>query len=136
MSVVVATASRSGRRQRPEERQSSRAMRSAADAVGSWSESDRSSSRPGVFTVLLVFFACIVVLGIVGLSSAEGLLAWDVRFAYLPAAESVLHGHTPYPALHDPILDEQKGYVYPPQLLFVLLPLTALPTGVAAGIVA
>ena len=65
------------------------------------------------------------------LSAAQGLLAWDVRFAYLPAAESVLHGHSPYPALDDPILDEQKGYVYPPQLLFVLLPLTALP--VAAG---
>ena len=43
-----------------------------------------------------------------------------MRFAYLPAAESVLDGHSPYPALDDPILDEQKGYVYPPQLLFVL----------------
>ena len=53
------------------------------------------------------------------MSSAHGLLAWDVRFAYLPAAESVLDGDSPYPALDDPILDDQKGYVYPPQLLFV-----------------
>ena len=59
----------------------------------------------------------------VGLSAADGLLGWDVRFAYLPAAESVLDGDSPYPALDDPILEEQKGYVYPPQLLFVLAPL-------------
>ena len=74
--------------------------------------------------------------GLSSLSAAQGLLAWDVRFAYLPAAESVLHGHSPYPALDDPILDEQKGYVYPPQLLFVLLPLTVLPVPLAAGLVA
>jgi hypothetical protein len=66
----------------------------------------------------------------------EGLLAWDVRFAYLPAAEAVLAGENPYPALDDPILDEQKGYVYPPQLLFALMPLTPLPVPVAAALVA
>ena len=66
-------------------------------------------------------------LGLVGLSAAEGLLAWDVRFAYLPAAEAVLDGESPYPALDDPILEDQKGYVYPPQLLFALVPLTPLP---------
>jgi hypothetical protein len=74
--------------------------------------------------------------GLVALSAAEGLLAWDVRFAYLPAAEAVLDGRSPYPALDDPILEEQKGYVYPPQLLFVLVPLTAVPTAVAAALVA
>ena len=75
-------------------------------------------------------------LGLAGLSAAEGLLAWDVRFAYLPAAESVLDGDSPYPGLDDPILDEQKGYVYPPQLLFVLVPLTVLPVGLASVLVA
>ena len=45
-------------------------------------------------------------------------------------------GRSPYPALDDPILEEQKGYVYPPQLLVALLPLDALPVGVAAMIVA
>jgi hypothetical protein len=59
-----------------------------------------------------------------------------VRFAYLPAAEQVLHGNSPYPAVDDPILEDQKGYVYPPQLLLALLPLTALPVDVAAVIVA
>ena len=49
-------------------------------------------SRPGLGTVALVFVAVLWTLGLVGLSIAEGLLAWDVRFAYLPAAEAVLDG--------------------------------------------
>lgn len=75
-------------------------------------------------------------LGLVGLSAHEGLLAWDVRFAYLPAAEAVLDGESPYPELDDPILEEQKGYVYPPQLLLALVPLTPLPVDVVAVLVA
>lgn len=83
-----------------------------------------------------MFVAIVALAGIVALSAAKGLLAWDVRFAYLPAAEAVLDGRSPYPGLDDPILEEQKGYVYPPQLLFVLMPLTPLPDGVAAALVA
>lgn len=110
-------------------------MRSAADAAGAWTESGRSS-RPGLGTVALVFLAVIAMLGLAGLSAAEGLLAWDVRFAYLPAVEAMLNGDSPYPALDDPILEDQKGYVYPPQLLFVLVPLSPLPAGVASALVA
>jgi len=110
-------------------------VRSAADGSGSWSERRRSSSRPGVLTVTLVFLAVTLMLGLVGLSAYEGLLAWDVRFAYLPAADAVLDGRSPYPQLDDPILEDQKGYVYPPQLLLVLLPLAPLPVEVAAFLV-
>ena len=107
-------------------------MRSAADAFEPWSEGGRPSSRPGVLTVALVFLAVTLMLGLVGLSAYEGLLAWDVRFAYLPAADAVLDGRSPYPQLDDPILEDQKGYVYPPQLLLVLLPFAPLPVEVAA----
>ena len=110
-------------------------MRSATDASGSLTERP-ARTRPGLLTTTLVFLAIVVMLGLVGLSAAEGLLAWDVRFAYLPAAEAVLAGDTPFPALDDPILDEQKGYVYPPQLLFVLLPLTPLPVALASALAA
>ena len=109
-------------------------MRSAADAPPGWTEA--RSGPPSLATTALVFVAVLAMAGLVGLSAAEGLLAWDVRFAYLPAAEAVLDGRSPYPELDDPILSEQKGYVYPPQLLFVLMPLVPLPTGVAAGLVA
>ena len=45
-------------------------------------------------------------------------------------------GARPYPELDDPILEDQKGYVYPPQLLLALVPLTPLPVDVAAVLVA
>ena len=110
---------------------SSMAMRSAADVSDSWSAPPRASpvpasarSRSGSSR----WSSC-------SASSAErgrGLLAWDVRFAYLPAAEAVLDGDSPYPALDDPILEDQKGYVYPPQLLLALVPFTAASGPVVA----
>jgi alpha-1,2-mannosyltransferase len=111
-------------------------MRSAADASPSWPSQRRVRSRPRISTIVLVFFAVAITLAVVAMSSARGLLAWDVRFAYLPAAEAVLDGDSPYPALDDPILEDQKGYVYPPQLLLALVPFTPLPNGVVAVIVA
>jgi len=116
-------------------------VRSAADAPQVWSQASRESSRPGLLTVALLFVAAVWTIGLVSMSVAQDLLAWDVRFAYLPAAEAVLDGRSPYPALDDPILLDQKGYVYPPQLLFLVLPLTYLPVAlvgilVAVGLVA
>jgi alpha-1,2-mannosyltransferase len=110
-------------------------MRSDADVAEAWS-STRRSPRGGLLTAALVFLAATLTAGLVAYSAHEALLAWDVRFAYLPAAEAVLDGSSPYPALDDPILDEQKGYVYPPQLLLVLVPLAPLPVDVVAVLVA
>ena len=111
-------------------------MGSAADAATPWSETRNARSRPGLFTIALVFFSIAITAGVIALSANAGLLAWDVRFAYLPAADAVLHGDSPYPALDDPILEDQKGYVYPPQLLLALVPFTPLPNGVVAAIMA
>jgi hypothetical protein len=111
-------------------------MRSAADVSGSWSETPQKASRGGLLTVTLVVLAVAIVGGLIAMSANERLLAWDVRFAYLPAAEAVLDGKSPYPALDDPILEEQKGYVYPPQLVLALVPLTPLPVDVVAMLVA
>jgi hypothetical protein len=108
----------------------------AADAPQVWTGARLAQSWRGPLGAALVFVAVLWTLGLVGMSIAQGLLAWDVRFAYLPAAEAVLDGRSPYPALDDPILLDQKGYVYPPQLLFALVPLTPLPDGVVAALVA
>jgi hypothetical protein len=110
-------------------------MRSSADASDSWTESERSPSRPSLLTVALVFVAVLWTSAFIVFSLGAGLLAWDVRFAYLPAAEAILAGDSPYPALDDPILEDQKGYVYPPQLAVALLPLTKLPIDLVALIV-
>jgi hypothetical protein len=113
-----------------------RRMRSGADAAGAWTAPSRASTRGGLLTAALVFVAVTIVGGVVGLSAYEGLLAWDVRFAYLPAADAVLGGKSPYPELDDPILEEQKGYVYPPQLVLAVLPLAPLPVDAVAVLVA
>ena len=111
-------------------------MQSGADVSVPWTEGERPSSRrPSLLTVALVFVAVIWTSAFIVFSLTEELLAWDVRFAYLPAAEAILDGRSPYPALDDPILEDQKGYVYPPQLAVVLLPLTPLPIDLAALIV-
>ena len=107
-------------------------MRSAADASESWSETRQRATRSGLGAFVLVFFAVVILVGAIALSAADGLLGWDVRFAYLPAAEAVLDGQSPYPGLDDPILEDQKGYVYPPQLVLALVPFTWLPVGVVA----
>lgn len=111
-------------------------MRSAADSSSGWSDDRAKRAFPSPLTVVLVVLAVGITLGVVALSANAGLLAWDVRFAYLPAAEALLEGESPYPALDDPILEDQKGYVYPPQLLFALVPLTPLPVGVASALAA
>ena len=111
-------------------------MGSAAEATSVWTETSRTPRRPSPLTLVLVVFAVAIMLTVVALSAAKGLLAWDVRFAYLRRSEDVLHGDSPYPGLHDPILEDQKGYVYPPQLLLALVPFAALPKGVVAVIVA
>ena len=107
-------------------------MRSAADVSGTLSPTRPSPSRAGLGTVVLVFFAVVTTAFLLVLSFGEGLLAWDVRFAYLPAADAVLAGESPYPAVDDPILEDQKGYVYPPQLVVALLPFAALPVDLVA----
>jgi Glycosyltransferase family 87 len=107
-------------------------VRSAADAAQVWTGTRRDSSRPSLLAAALVMLAVVSTLALVGMSLAEELLAWDVRFAYLPAAEALLDGRSPYPALDDPILEDQKGYVYPPQLLLALVPFTPLPIDVVA----
>lgn len=99
------------------------------------SEDGGGRPRPSFLTAALVLVAVMWTLAFVGFSLAEDLLAWDVRFAYLPAAEALLDGRSPYPELDDPILEDQKGYVYPPQLVVALIPLTPLPIDVVAVLV-
>ena len=105
-------------------------MRSEPLAVEFWSVDRLAGRRRALGTAALALLAVVWTTGFVALSAADGLLGWDVRFAYLPAAHAILHGNSPYPGLHDPILLDQKGYVYPPQLALVLIPFSWLPVAV------
>jgi len=86
-----------------------------------------------VSTGLLLSVAAVILVGAL-LAVLFGAPGWDSRFAYLSAADAVLEGRSPYPGLDDPALDEDKGYVYPPQLAIAYTPLAPLPLEVATGI--
>jgi hypothetical protein len=68
---------------------------------------------------------------LVGAAGSEKL-GFDFRRGYLPAAESVRVGGSPYVSLETEAADGRLPYVYPPQLAIALVPLTALPVDVAA----
>jgi hypothetical protein len=52
-------------------------------------------------------------------------------FPYTAAADAVLHGHNPYPALTDPDFLRGSGYVYPPLVAILSIPLTVPPIALA-----
>jgi len=59
-------------------------------------------------------------------------LGYDFRANYLEAAQLVRDTGSPYVPPGESLADGQEPYVYPPQLAIVLVPFTAIPTGLAA----
>lgn len=79
-------------------------------------------------------FSAFVLMGsaVLAIFSADGdRLGWDLRVAYLPAADAILAGDSPYPDLDDPDLDLPRSYVYPPQIALALVPISGLSPDVA-----
>ena len=68
-------------------------------------------------------------------SAESDRIGFDLRAGYLPAAEAVQDGDSPYADPDDPALDLRRAYVYPPQLAIVLVPLSWLPTDLAVFLV-
>ena len=68
-------------------------------------------------------------------SSESDRIGFDLRAGYLPAAEAVRDGVSPYADPDDPTLDLRHTYVYPPQVAIGLVPLTWLPVDLAAFLV-
>jgi hypothetical protein len=89
------------------------------------------------FTLLLVAAAITLVLAatIAVFSADSDRIGFDLRAGYLPAAEAVREGDSPYADPDDPRLDLRRTYVYPPQVAIGLIPLTWLPADLAAFLV-
>ena len=81
----------------------------------------RDRTRLALVAVLTPAVTVMAIVTIV--AAATGGIAGDFRTAFLPAAEAIMDGGSPYAV---------AGYVYPPQLAFVLTPLTVLPEDIAA----
>ena len=93
-------------------------------------------ARAAVSALVVAGAALLVVLALSLIFSSESdQIGWDLRIAYLPAAEAVWEGRSPYPDPSDPNLDLPRTYVYPPQLAIALVPLSWLPTDLAALVV-
>lgn len=82
-------------------------------------------------TGVLVAVAAMFTVALVAATGSEKL-GYDFRVAYLPAAQSVWEGESPYVAADGSGADGLLPYVYPPQLAIAFVPLTALPVDVAA----
>jgi alpha-1,2-mannosyltransferase len=79
-------------------------------------------------TLLIVFVASAVTLvTLAGLK--DEAVGFDLVQVYVPAAERVLDGDSPFPALDDPVWEGHQAYVYPPLTAFLAVPLTLLPAG-------
>ena len=98
-----------------------------------------SAQSPAIRAATLFVLLVVPVVWTVFFLVAAGVhesLAFDFREAYLPAAEAVREGRSPYPPTDDPSLQAETAYVYPPLLAYALIPFTALSENVAAVIAA
>ena len=88
-------------------------------------------------TLLLVAAALTLVAAasVAVFSSDSDRIGFDLRAGYLPAAEAVRDGVSPYADPDDPELDLRRAYVYPPQVAIALVPFTWLPTDLVAFLV-
>ena len=85
-----------------------------------------------VGTVALFGVLPLFAVGFVVADLASGEAGWAFREAFLGAAEAVLRGESPYPALTDPTVERGTAYVYPPVTALLATPFTLVPSNVAA----
>lgn len=64
----------------------------------------------------------------------QDAVAVDLRSAFLPAADAIRTGQSPYPTIEGPTVASGTAYVYPPPAAVALVPLTLLPTGIAVWV--
>jgi Glycosyltransferase family 87 len=98
-------------------------MSSTVDAAPSAGASVRRapaaarSLAVAVSTFALALIAILFLSNRLASAARHGLLALDFRQTFLPAAQTLVHGHSPYPA-----------YGYPPLVAFLSVPFTVLPS--------
>lgn len=102
---------------------SSRVVTISAHRPRSWART--------ISTGLLVAAAAMLVVGLLAAFGSERL-GYDFRASYLPAAEAVLDGDSPYPGPDGRVLEQERGYVYPPLLAVALAPFARVSFDIAA----
>ena len=83
----------------------------------------------------LAFWAVVVPVWMVISNAMEHQFAFDVHFAFVPAARAVLHGSSPYSGVSSHAVKEGIAFLYPPLGAYLFAPFTVLPP-VVAGVLA
>jgi len=91
------------------------------------------STRPVL--VALGGIALLVAFSFLVQAHRNGEFGIDLQGAFLPAAERVLHGDSPFPAPDSPAVQARAAYAYPPLTALVLAPVAWLPHGAVAVVV-
>jgi hypothetical protein len=102
-------------------------------APGSTARSTALGWPHTLLTGALVAAAAISVVSLLSIAGTDKL-GWDFRYTYVHAAALVMDGGSPYPPVDDAVLASGIGYVYPPQFVVALAPLTELPTDLVVWI--
>ena len=79
----------------------------------------------------LAFWAVVVPVWMVLGNAMKHQFAFDVHFAFVPAARAVLHGASPYGDVTSQAVREGYAFLYPPVGAYLFAPFTLLPTVVA-----
>jgi len=83
----------------------------------------------------LAFWAVVVPVWMVIRNALDRQFAFDVHYAFVPAARAVLHGASPYNAVTSHAVQEGYAFLYPPLGAYLFAPFTPMPT-LVAGILA
>ena len=91
---------------------------SSNSAVGSWLRT---------LPIVLVASA-VTIVTLVGLAAEAQFAGFDLAHVYVPAADRVLDGEQLFPELSSSVFERHQGYVYPPLVALLAIPLTVFST--------
>jgi hypothetical protein len=79
----------------------------------------------------LAFWSIVGAAWLVVANALNHEFAFDVHYAFLPAAHAVVHGASPYGGVTSHAVREGYAYLYPPLVAYLLTPFTLMPPLVA-----
>ncbi len=82
----------------------------------------------------LAFWAVVTPIWMMIRNALDHQFAFDVRYAFVPAAHAVVHGASPYHGITSRAVQEGYAFLYPPLAAYLFAPLTLMPP-LAAGFV-
>jgi alpha-1,2-mannosyltransferase len=101
----------------------------AITAAERWNQAARQAAAHCLLVSTPLIIVSVIVAGL-----RNHAMAFDFHQAYLPAAHSVLAGHSPYPAATVAAITPRTAFVYPPLTAFLAVPFTVFPPVVADAI--